>query len=76
MERNQNKKKGKSPVMKRSKSPRRSPSRSSPRRSPSPKNVRPRGRKVAPFPIIYNEPVQKSQLQQLYEETLKFMMNK
>lgn len=57
------------------KSPRNSRSKSPSRRSLSPKPIGPR-RRVAPFPVIYDEPKVKSDLAKLYEETLKFMNNR
>lgn len=83
MDKNKQKGKGqqvnrKSPQRQRKVSPKKSPTRRSKspsRRTPSPKPIGPR-RRVAPFPISYNEPAPKTQLQQLYEETLKFMKDR
>lgn len=51
----------------------------SPSRKTSPKPIGPR-RSVAPFPVNYNIPMpiptEKAELQQLYQDTLKFLMNR
>ena len=59
------------------KSPPRNPRSKSPSRKTSPKPIGPR-RRVAPFPVNYNIPIptEKAELQQLYQDTLKFLMNR
>jgi hypothetical protein len=69
-----------SPKRKLSSSPRNGNPRSkSPSRKTSPKPIGPR-RRVAPFPVNYNIPMpiptEKAELQQLYQDTLKFLMNR